>query len=39
MKYTGEIIKTNNFKSLRKILKDKLDDDSYIRGLIKGVGA
>ena len=36
MKYTGEIIKTGSFNSLRKILKKRLDDDEYIRGLIKG---
>ncbi len=39
MKYTGEIIQTEDFNSLRKILIDKLKDDSYVRNMIKGVGA
>ena len=39
MKYSGEIIETTSFNALRKILKKKLDDDYYIRSLIKGVGA
>ena len=38
MKYTGEVIKAKDFKALRTILKTRLDDDSYIRKLIAGVG-
>ncbi len=39
MKYSGEIIQAKDFNELRQILKDKLNDDYYVRKQIKGVGA
>ena len=39
MKYSGEIIQAKDFNELRQILKDKLNDDCYVRKQIKGVGA